>query len=178
MMQNTISTLPLSVTGRLKHRNWHRKCDCLPNSLYEKGIQQVFQLEKVGGYPIGIVPYIISKNIIVLVLSSLHIYYIHIYIHIFLIFQYYKYIYPFVTFGLQFVGKIHPAFATADFFITFFASKKAATDGHRAEFSEEELQVRGGPFRWGPQILSGCGNKLANSEFEFFWFICSILFSN
>lgn len=57
MMQNTISTLPFSVTGRLKHSNWQRKCDCLPNSLYEKGIQQVFQLERVGGYPIGIVPY-------------------------------------------------------------------------------------------------------------------------
>lgn len=67
--------------------------------------------------------------------------------------------------------------STADFFITFFASKKAAKDGHRAEFSEEELQVRGGPFRWGPQILSGCGNKLANSDFELFLFICSILFS-
>jgi len=65
--------------------------------------------------------------------------------------------------------------STADFFITFFASKKAANDGHRAEFSEEELQVCGGPFRWGRKSfmnwverLSGCGHKLANSDFEFF----------
>ena len=61
------------------------------------------------------------------------------------------------------------------FSITFFASKKAAKDGHRAEFSEEELQVRGGPlghksFMNCLERRSGCGNKLANSDFELLFF--------
>lgn len=145
----------------------------------KKRIQQVFQLEKVGGYPIGIVPYIISKNIIVLVLSSLQRN-PYIYIHIFLIFQYYKYIYPFANRLVcnLWVKFIQHQISTADFFITFFASKKAATDGHRAEFSEEELQARGGPFRWGRKSFLVAATNLRILILSFFWFICSILVFN